>query len=256
MSLPSKRLNRISRIYRQLFFERKPDSTIYLDVHTSVREMIFDDADLVTKRLPRRLGMEYDFKRKPSAVAMASVEVPSLGRTFEHVAFNTSPWASTEEFSKARKFWNAQWKTTHKPIKTAEDFREYARFYDMMVSMPQDALPYLSRGPSGDLKRLQRDLCAAFKFGQAGLAAYQRMTAAEFAGLLNSTGLEANGVKTTRATVENGKRLRFSLTPRRARNASLRSWRVFQSVPGVSARRGAGLSGYTRIVVASAVCGL
>lgn len=203
----------------KLFFERKPDSMIYLDVHTSVREMVFDDADLVTKRLPRRLGMEYDFKRKPSAVAMTSVLVPSLGRTFEHVAFSTSPWASTEEFSKARKFWNAQWKTTHKPIKTAEGFREYARFYDMMVSMPQDALPYLSRGPSGDLKRLQRDLCAAFKFGQAGLAAYQRLTATEFARLLNSSGLEANGVKTTRATVENGKRLRFkpNSTPRSER---------------------------------------
>lgn len=203
----------------KLFFDREPDSMIYIDVHTSVREMVFDDADLVTKRLPRRLGMEYDFKRKPSAVAMTSVKVPTLGRTFEHVAFSTSPWASTEEFSKARKFWNAQWKTTHKPIKTDQDFREYARFYDMMVSMPQDALPYLSRGPSADLKRLQRDLCAAFKFGQAGLAAYQHLTAAEFARLLNSAGLEEHGVKTSRATVENGKRLRFkpNSTPRSER---------------------------------------
>lgn len=203
----------------KLFFERKSDSMIYLDVHTSIRELIFDDADLVTKRLPRRLGMEYDFKRKPSAVGMTSVLVPSLNRTFDHVAFSTMPWASTEEFKKARKFWNAQWKITHRNIKTAEDFRAYARFYDMMVSMPQDALPYLSRGPAADLKRLRRDLCAAFKHRQAGFAAYQSLTAAEFASLLNSSGMEAEKVRSTRATAENGKRLAFkpNSTPRTER---------------------------------------
>lgn len=136
-----------------------------------------DDADLVTKWLLRRLGMECDFKRKPSAVAMTSVFVPSLGRTYEHVAFSTMPWASTEEFKKARKFWNAQGKTTHRNIKTADDFRAYAGFYDMMVSRPQDALPYLSRGPAADLKRLRRDLCAAFKHAKAALDAYQFYTA-------------------------------------------------------------------------------
>jgi hypothetical protein len=203
----------------QLFFNRKPESEIYIDVHTSIREMVFDDADLVTKRLPRRLGMEYDFKRKPSAVVMASVNVPSLGRSFEHVAFSTVPWASAEEFRKARKFWNEQWKTTHRNIKTVDDFRAYARFYDMMVSMPQDALPYLSKSSTGDLKRLRRDLCAAFKHGKAGFAAYQYLTAAEFGTLLNSTGMEAEGVKTTRSTVENGKRLPFkpNSTPRTER---------------------------------------
>ncbi len=197
-----------------LFFGRSPESKISIDVHTSIKELFFDDADLVNKRIERQLSMEFDLKRKPKAVATALVDLAD-GSVRQHVSFSTMPWDSIENFQKARKFWNAQWKSTHRNIKTFEDFESYAGFFDMMVSLPKGALTHLKKD-KGDLKRFQRDLCRAFKHREAGMDAYQGLTAQEFARELNGAGFEAMGVRTTRATVENGKRIAFkpNQTPR------------------------------------------
>lgn len=191
------------------FFDRTPESEIEFQVFTSVRETILWDADLVKKKLPRRISMEFDFKRRPHAAAMISGDVPSLNQVFDHVCFSTRPWKDIAEFNKVRRFWNDHWATNPRCIKALGDFRDFALMYDMMSALePQDAA-YLKRGSTPDLFRLQRDLCRAFKHSQAGLDAYQTMTAAEFGRVLNESGLQSAGVVTSRATVENGKRTAF-----------------------------------------------
>ncbi|PWE75934.1 hypothetical protein XF30_03340 [Bradyrhizobium sp. SUTN9-2] len=203
----------------ETFLDRSATSQIDFQVHTSIRETILWDADLVSKKIPRRISMEFDFKRKPHAVAMLSGEVLPLGRKFEHVVFSTRPWETIEEFNKLRRFWDDHWSTNRRCIKTLGDFRDFARFFDMIAGLDAKDAPYLKRTPTADVSRLQRDLCRAFKHGQAGLASYQSMSAADFAALLNDVGLQDYGIVTTRATVENGKRAVFKphTTPRTAR---------------------------------------
>lgn len=139
---------------------------------------------------------------------MMSGDLPSLGRKFDHVCFSTRPWKDLAEFNRVRQFWDDHWATNPRCIKTLADFRDFALFHDMTASLePKDATYLKKKGSTPDLYRLQRDLCRAFKHGEAGLDAYQSMTAAEFAQALNDAGLEAAGVVTSRRTVENGKRV-------------------------------------------------
>jgi len=202
----------------QTFFDRTPKSEIDFMVHTSIRETLLWDADLVSKKIPRHISMEFDFKRKPHAAAMISGVCPTLGRQFDHIAFSTRPWETIEEFNKMRRFWDDHWKTNPRCIKTLTDFRDLARFFDMIAGLDAKDASYLKKTPTADVNRLQRDLCRAFKNGAAGLSSYSSMSAVDFAALLNEIGFEAYGVPTTRATVENGKRVAFRphTTPRTA----------------------------------------
>jgi hypothetical protein len=203
----------------ETFLNRTPDSKIEFQVHTSIRETILWDADLVSKKLPRRISMEFDYKRKPHAAAMMSGDVPSLDRKFDHIAFSTKPWGSLAEFNRVRRFWDDHWNTNPRCIKSLADFRDFVLFLDMVASLDSKDAAYLRKSRTADLSRLQRDLCRAFKSGMAGLAAYKSMRASEFAKVINECGLEAAGVVTSQATVENGKRVPFKphTTPRSAR---------------------------------------
>ncbi|MCD9816661.1 hypothetical protein [Bradyrhizobium japonicum] len=220
----------------QTFFDRSPQSEIDFMVHTSIRETLLWDADLVSKKIPRHISMEFDFKRKPHAAAMISGDCPALGNKFEHIAFSTRPWETIEEFNKMRRFWDDHWSTNPRCIKTLEDFRDFARFFDMVAGLDAKDAPYLKRTPTADISRLQRDLCRAFKHGKAGLASYQSMSAADFAALLNEVGLQDHGIVTTRATVENGKRAAFKpyTTPRTARTIQMLE-RLTERLPNIEA---------------------
>jgi hypothetical protein len=94
-------------------------------------------------------------------------------------------------------------------IKSIDDFKQFAELFDMVNSLSGKKGKYLKRGPNPDLKRLQMDLCRAFKKGQAGLQSYQHLTANEFAAELNDRGLASRGIITKRADVENGKKGNF-----------------------------------------------
>lgn len=186
----------------ETFFNRTANSTIEMDFFTSVREMVIYDADLVKKRQVRRSSMEFDFKRKPISAVMAEVDVPNIGRV-EHLAFDTAPWSSLSEFNQVRKARDHYWKAFKYCLKTVEDFAEFAGFFDMMEQLGPQFGKYL-RKINGPLNRLRRDLCRAFKQGQAGLARHQDLTAQQFADTLNRSGMEAMGVRTKRSDVENG----------------------------------------------------
>ena len=194
----------------QTFFERKFGSEIVLDVFTSVREMILYDADLVTKQSIKKMSMEYDFKRQPYSVAMAQVRNPNdVKNPYQHVAFSTRPWRTIDEFKTVRSFWIDFYRRNKQCIKSIDDFKQFAELFDMVNSLSGKKGKYLKRGPNPDLKRLQMDLCRAFKQGKAGLGSYGHLTANEFASELNDRGLASRGVITKRADVENGKKVEF-----------------------------------------------
>lgn len=129
---------------------------------------------------------------------------------YRHVAFSTVPWRNADEFNAARKCRDDYWKKSPRCIKSESDYAAFADHYDSLQALGTKKSKYLKK-QQGPLNRLSRDLCRAFKQGEAGLvAAYQRLTANQFAKILNEAGL-----KVSRADVENGKRSAFqsSTTP-------------------------------------------
>jgi hypothetical protein len=190
------------------FFERTNKSKIELDVHTSFREMIVYDADLVSKKTAKHISMEYDFKRRPFSVVEPNPDSPH--REFRHVAFSTVPWNSVGEFMEVRKCHNDYFQKTRQCMKTADDYRDFAETYDSLKALGTHNAKYLKK-KNASLKRLQRDLCRAFKEGAAGMNEIAvAMTARQFAELLNNCGLAKRGVKTVRSNVENGAKKAFS----------------------------------------------
>lgn len=191
----------------EMFASRTSESTIEMDMFTSVREMVIYDADLVQKRQVRRSSMEFDFKRKPISAVMAEFEVPRLGKV-EHLAFDTLPWNSLGEFNQVRKMRDHYWKTYRYCLKSLDDFADFAGFFDTMEQLGPQFGRYI-RKVNGPLLRLRRDLCRAFKHGKAGLDRYQDLTAQQFADTLNDSGMDGFGVRTRRSDVENGRKSEF-----------------------------------------------
>ncbi len=81
----------------RMFFERQPDSVIRVEGKTGIREMVDYDADFVEKSFDKRLNMEYDWKRCASGIVLSS--------RYEHIAFNTKPWETIEQFHQIRGYW-------------------------------------------------------------------------------------------------------------------------------------------------------
>ena len=196
------------------FLNRKPDEKFPLTTMTTVREMVIYDADLVSKKTFRATNMDYDFKREPQSPEMIEFEFDS--KTWDHLAFSTRPWKSPEHFRFARQLWDNYRINHKKTLKTVADYDDFAKVVEIKGQLRGNRGKYLSQSGNAALKRLQRDICRAFKYGRAGFAEYRHLTANEVADLLNDSGLEEHDVVTTRATVENGSRGPFELhsTPR------------------------------------------
>lgn len=199
-----------------LFFTRTGDQTVVVDTNTSLRDMVLYHADLVKKTSVRRLNMEYDFKRRPYSVA--DVAVNFNDKQYDHVVFSTQPWDTVEQFKTMRSMVDDYIRTEDRRcMKSADDYRALAEYFDTRNSLPVGAQKYLKKGENADLDRLKRDLCRAFKQGQAGLDAYTtQMTANDFAKVLLESGLARFGVKCVRSDIENAGRKAFepNTTPR------------------------------------------
>ena len=197
----------------QTFFDRTASSTIEFTIPTSWREMVLYDVDMVMKLSPRRTSMEYDLKRKPYAVAELDVAIPSLaggiGNIKRHVSFSTVPWKNFAEFNAARKSHDDLWKKSPRCMKTAEDFRAFAEHYDSLQALGTKNAKWM-REKNGDLHRLKRDLCRAFKKGKAGLDRHRTLTAGQFSKILNQVGFEDLGIGVNRWDVENNAKSEFT----------------------------------------------
>lgn len=198
-----------------LFFNRIGNSEVVVDTNTSLRDMVLYHADLVKKTSVRRLNMEYDFKRRPYSASEVNI---SFNNTIHnHLVFSTQAWDSIEQFKSIRSMVDDYIKDDDRRcMKTLNDYGTFAEYFDTRNSLPVGARKYLSKTNYADLKRLKRDLCRAFKQGQAGFDNYNTMTANEFAKLLMECGFANFGIKCVRSDIENAGRNSFeaNTTPR------------------------------------------
>jgi hypothetical protein len=215
-----------------LFFKRIPEQKVVVDTNTSMRDMVFYYADLVKTTTTRKLNMEYDFKRKPLSVV--PVKTYFDGVNYENIAFSTQPWETVGQFKSIRGMVDdyVKMKYNRQCIKTVQDYQKFAEYFDTRNSLSKKAQAYL-RKKNGDLLRLKRDLCRAFKQGEAGLDSYtNKMTANEFVSLLNDVGFGKYGIKCKRLDVENAGRASFQrwTTPKTERVLEV-IYRVKESLP-------------------------
>ncbi len=180
----------------ELFMNRTPQSMIPMRIMTGIRDMVQFDADLVQKNLIRKLSMEFDWKRCPSAVSSSD--------TYKHVAFATKPWNTVDEFMQIRKFWEEFALKERFCMKTEADYRKFAVYVLSKSSLAKDETRYM-RKSAPDINRLRQSLGAAWKHSKAGLKRDQGgYSNTNFAHVM-----QAAGIKCSRADVENDGRKPF-----------------------------------------------
>lgn len=177
-----------------LFWSRTPESMIVVHSFTGIRDMIEHDADLVTKDIYKRLSMEYDWKRKPTYVDHST--------EFEHIYFSTAPWNSKDEFESVRKAWTDYTKRGLKVIKQEADLRGFLDYVNC-VAIDSEAAKYM-RKMDPDITRLRQSLCSAWHRKVGGFEEAPKLTANQFASVLNGIGIQCK-----RTDVENGKKKEF-----------------------------------------------
>ncbi|GAA6170742.1 hypothetical protein NBRC116592_04120 [Colwellia sp. KU-HH00111] len=84
-------------------------------------EMWLLESDLVRKNQKRRANLEYDFKRKPINHHMMNV------RDTEHLAFDSKPWDSIDDFLKVRAIFDGFRRRGN--LKTMNDWYEWDDYY-------------------------------------------------------------------------------------------------------------------------------
>jgi hypothetical protein len=114
---------------------------------------------------------------------------------------------------------NKEEKNIYKCLKTVEDFQNLADYYDTRNSLPVSERRYLRKTNNADVKRLKRDICRAFKQGQAGFDEYSNLTANQFIERIRECGFSDLGIKFVRSDIENAGRNEFEphTTPRTKR---------------------------------------
>jgi hypothetical protein len=180
----------------ELFLNRTPDDVIDLNIMTGVRDIIAFDADLVEKRVIKRLSMEFDWKRRPYAARQATDP--------QHVAFSTHPWESFAEFQLMRTYWTDFGIKSPRCLKSIDDFRSFARYVLSQSALKKEDARYLSK-KRPDINRLRQSLSSAWRHSEAGLVWQQDgLSNGDFAAILSDAGIPC-----TRADVENGARKPF-----------------------------------------------
>jgi hypothetical protein len=172
-----------------LFFNRDPNSIIRVESLTGVRDIVVHGADLVEKEIEKRLSMEYDWKRQPSFIGTSN--------EYNHVYFNTKPWAFAEYFTDIRDRWdNFNGKNNKHCIKTKEDYRKFQDYIELNVKTSGKSVS----NEETDIKRLRMELCRAWHEKKAGLVSKKKLSADEVAKIFVRAGLECK-----RYDVENGR---------------------------------------------------
>ncbi|HAJ03084.1 MAG TPA: hypothetical protein DCL55_07580, partial [Brevundimonas sp.] len=175
-----------------LFINRRPDSMINMSILTGLRDIVEYDADLVRKEADRRLSMEFDWKRRPSAAVDAI--------TPRHLAFCTEPWDTIEQIDQVRELWERYNSDERHCLKSVDDFHAFARFVLTHTTLNDERGRYLKKD-APDLSRLRQSLCSAWYSSAAGLTLNRDgLSNSGFAQLLTDVGLAAS-----RYDVENGR---------------------------------------------------
>lgn len=179
-----------------LYLNRTPDEVIEMSTLTGLRDIVEHDADLVRKQANRRLSMEFDWKRRPSAAVNALTPF--------HLAFCTEAWETIEEFHRVRDLWERYNAEGRRCLKTVDDFHAFSRFVLTHTTLNDERGRYL-RKDAPAMARLRQSLCSAWYSSAAGLTLnLDGLSNSGFADALTQAGLTA-----TRYDVENGRNKPF-----------------------------------------------
>ncbi|MFA4950455.1 hypothetical protein [Brevundimonas sp.] len=194
----------------ELFLTRTPTTTVLIKSLTGVRDIVLDKNDLVDRHYTRRLGMEYDFKRRPEAIGSGVVG------EYRHVSWSSMPWDTVEQFNTVRDELDA-YRAVNKAgsaeggasapqrgcIMTQDDYTGFAMRIALKASGGDVGYVHAE---NPDIKLLRKVLCTARHHGEAGLDKdSDGLTAAQFA-----MKLTAAGIPCKRTDVENGKKKVFT----------------------------------------------
>ncbi len=104
------------------FIERSAETTIEYKSLATLRQIYETNGDLVAVGHRRKLGMEFDFKRKPSIRMMGK-----LPDGQSHLTFLTTPFATEKEYRFYRESWQ-NFARSGRSLKTEEDLRDFEEF--------------------------------------------------------------------------------------------------------------------------------
>ena len=182
----------------RMFLDRAPDDKVTVKSLTGIRDIVLDNNDLVEREFIRRLGMEFDFKRRPNAIA--SYACGNGG----HVAWSTVPWNSIVEFETVRKAFEDQRDAKGPCVKSQNDYINFA--LRVSVKTSEGDRRYITRR-NPDIGLMRRELCTAFHHRGAGIGQDELgLLATEFAQALSRAGIPCK-----RTDVENGKKRAYSV---------------------------------------------
>jgi hypothetical protein len=121
-----------------------------------------NNADFVFGERDRTVNFEFDLKRRPTDPQPAYVAIDEAHLT-QHVAFDTRPWASVEEFNEARDIFE-RWR---KPLKYISDWREF-QAYEAGTLASRAGVRRSSKGPVEQARNLVLRAYVARAWGLPG----------------------------------------------------------------------------------------
>ena len=114
------------------------------------------------------------------------------GKKYTHLSFETVPHLNFDAYQKVREAWDNFDSKPRRNLKTVRDFEGFVSYIETQKLPDQVVKRYLSK-VDGDVKRLKRDLCRAFRGHQAGFDKIRlttKMKYQEFVDTLIDCGIE------------------------------------------------------------------
>jgi hypothetical protein len=158
----------------KLFAGRKPSDRLDYTIGMGIRDMYIEGTDFVDKEVTKRLSMEFDWKRKPTA----PYDADAPGGAFEddrHLAFSSVPWRDVREFMRTREVWATFQQSNPLCLKTRDDFQKFATYAEGKAALTGKAGKYLSH-ENGTRTRVRQQIIIAQKFGRAGAHSHNSLT--------------------------------------------------------------------------------
>lgn len=157
-----------------MFAKREPTDRLDYTIGMGIRDMYIEGTDFVDKEVTKRLSMEFDWKRKPTA----PYDADAPGGAFEddrHLAFSSVPWRDVREFMRTREVWAVFQQSNPLCLKTLADFQKFATYAEGKAALTGKAGKNLSHD-NGTMKRVRQQIVIAQKFGRAGTRIYKSVT--------------------------------------------------------------------------------
>lgn len=176
-TIKDKQNEEMINLYLNRKFDAKP---IKISSLISLRDMWLTESDLVRKNIERRVNLEYDFKRNPINPKMVAV------RDTEHLAFDSEPWESIEQFKAVRAAFDAFRRKGN--LKSMEDWYDWEDFLQTKLTVKQGS--GINANKKGSVDILRRIIIRAYTQEAWGLS--RDFTNAEIADWLTDMGYPTN----------------------------------------------------------------